>query len=123
MGESSSKINKNKTKKEELSPEMISSLSKVTFGGVFLWCVEAVFQRLKGVKDVKSGSAGGKGKNPTYEEVCSGKSGHAEVIQIGFDPEVLKYKDLLKVFFLTHYPTTLNKQGNDEGTQYRSVIY
>jgi peptide-methionine (S)-S-oxide reductase len=80
MGKSSSKINKNKTKKEELSRDMLSSLTKATFGGGCFWCVEAIFQRVKGVKEVKSGYAGGKGKDPTYEEVCSGKSGHAEVI-------------------------------------------
>jgi len=94
-----------------------------TFGSGCFWCTEAFFQRLKGVNKVVSGYSGGKVKNPSYREVCSGSTGHAEVIQITFDPAILKYEELLEVFFSTHDPTTLNKQGGDEGTQYRSVIF
>ena len=95
-----------------------------TFGGGCFWCVEAIIQRLKGVIDLEPGYTGGiaLGK-PTYREVCSGLTGHAEVIQVTFDSEVLSYKDLLTVFMTTHDPTTLNRQGGDKGTQYRSVIY
>jgi peptide-methionine (S)-S-oxide reductase len=114
--------NNNKQTKKDLDP-MLSNLPKATVGGGCFWCVEAVFQRLQGVKAVESGYTGGQVDNPTYEQVCSGKTGHAEVLQITFDAEKLTYKDLLKVFFLTHDPTTLNRQGNDAGTQYRSVIY
>jgi peptide-methionine (S)-S-oxide reductase len=123
MGESSSKIKNKTSKREELSPDMQSVLSKATIGGGCFWCVEAVFQRLKGVKEVYSGYAGGDVKDPTYKQVCTGKTGHAEVVQIAYDSKELAYKDLLKVFFMTHDPTTLNQQGNDIGTQYRSVIF
>lgn len=98
-------------------------METATFGAGCFWCVEAIFQRLKGVEDVKSGYMGGKIKNPTYREVCSGLTGHAEVIQLKFNPEIISYKDLLEVFFQTHDPTTLNRQGADVGTQYRSVIF
>ncbi|MFN7015116.1 MAG: peptide-methionine (S)-S-oxide reductase MsrA, partial [Bacteroidia bacterium] len=98
-------------------------METATFGAGCFWCVEAIFQRLKGVEDVKSGYMGGKIKNPTYREVCSGLTGHAEVIQIKYNPEKITYKDLLEVFFQTHDPTTLNRQGADVGTQYRSVIF
>ena len=91
-------------------------------GGGCFWCIEAVFQRLPGVKKVESGYAGGHVKNPSYEEVCTGETGHAEVARIEFDPAVLSYEKLLEVFFEAHDPTTLNSQGNDHGTQYRSVI-
>jgi peptide-methionine (S)-S-oxide reductase len=94
-----------------------------TLGAGCFWCVEAVFQEVKGVTAVESGYTGGKSENPTYKEVCSGTSGHAEVCQIKFDPSVITFKDVLEVFFKTHDPTTLNRQGNDKGTQYRSVIY
>jgi peptide-methionine (S)-S-oxide reductase len=94
-----------------------------TVGGGCFWCTEAVLERVPGVKSVISGYAGGKSANPTYEEVCSGQSGHAEVIQIEFDPAVVSYEKILAVFFDAHDPTTLNRQGADEGTQYRSVIY
>jgi len=97
--------------------------AKATFGAGCFWCVEAVFQNLKGVESVVSGYTGGKIKNPTYKEVCSGKTGHAEVAQITYDPDVLSYTELLEVFWKTHDPTTLNRQGNDIGTQYRSAIY
>ena len=92
------------------------------FGGGCFWCTEAVFDELLGVQSVVSGYAGGTMKNPTYEQVCSGQTGHAEVIKIEFDPSQISFRDLLTVFFATHDPTTLNRQGNDAGTQYRSVI-
>lgn len=98
-------------------------MEKATFGAGCFWCVEAVFQRLEGVEQVVSGYAGGKFKNPSYREVCYGKTGHAEVVQITFDSTVISYKELLEVLFATHDPTTLNRQGNDVGTQYRSVIF
>lgn len=94
-----------------------------TVGGGCFWCVEAVVQRLQGVESVVSGYAGGTTKNPTYREVCTGNTGHAEVVQITFDPSQISYKDLLTVFMTTHDPTTLNRQGADRGTQYRSVIF
>ena len=98
--------------------------SKVAvFGSGCFWCTEAVFDELRGVKSVVSGYAGGSTKNPTYEEVCGGRTGHAEVIKIDFDPGEIAFKDLLTVFFATHDPTTLNRQGNDVGTQYRSAIF
>ncbi|RMF38817.1 MAG: peptide-methionine (S)-S-oxide reductase, partial [Planctomycetota bacterium] len=93
-----------------------------TFGGGCFWCVEAVFERLEGVTDVVSGYAGGRVPNPTYEQVCTGLTGHAEVCQIHFDPSQISYEELLEVFFKTHDPTTLNRQGPDVGTQYRSII-
>jgi peptide-methionine (S)-S-oxide reductase len=98
--------------------------SKVAvFAGGCFWCTEAVFDELRGVKSVVSGYAGGSTKNPTYEEVCGGRTGHAEVIKIEFDPGEIAFKDLLTVFFATHDPTTLNRQGNDVGTQYRSAVF
>src|ERR1700690_544175 len=93
-----------------------------TFGGGCFWCMEAVFERLPGVKSVTSGFAGGHTANPTYEQVCTGSTGHAEVTQIEFDPAKISYEKLLDVFWQAHNPTTLNQQGADEGTQYRSVI-
>lgn len=93
------------------------------FGGGCFWCTEAVFQRLKGVVDVQPGYTGGKIPEPSYREVCSGLTGHNEVVEVHYDPEVITFKDLLEVFFSTHDPTTLNRQGNDVGTQYRSGIY
>jgi len=94
-----------------------------TLGAGCFWCVEAVFQRLKGVDTVVSGYMGGKNAHPTYKEVCTGLTGHAEVIQIVFDPKVVSYQEILEVFWNTHDPTTLNRQGNDEGTQYRSAVF
>ena len=94
-----------------------------TFGGGCFWCTEAIFRRLQGVASVVSGYSGGEAASPTYEQVCSGKSGHAEVIQVEFDPETIAYRDLLEVFWHTHDPTTPNRQGADVGTQYRSVIF
>lgn len=94
-----------------------------TLGGGCFWCVEAVYQELQGVLKVESGYSGGTVSNPTYREVCSGATGHAEVIQVSFDPAIVPYSTILEVFFSVHDPTTLNRQGNDVGTQYRSVIY
>lgn len=96
---------------------------KATFGGGCFWCTEAVFEHVEGVSSVQSGYMGGKRENPTYEQVCTGSTGHAEVIEIKYDPEKVSYIDLLSVFFQTHDPTTLNRQGNDIGTQYRSVVF
>lgn len=102
---------------------MSSSQTEIaTFGGGCFWCTEALFQNLRGVKTVASGYSGGQIKNPCYREICTGTTGHAEVIQIEFDPAVISYEDLLRVHFGTHDPTTLNQQGADRGTQYRSVI-
>jgi len=94
-----------------------------TFGGGCFWCVEAVFQRVDGVLDVKPGYAGGHTNNPTYKEICKGNTGHAEVARVEFDPKMIKYNQLLNIFWHSHNPTTLNRQGNDVGTQYRSVIF
>ena len=94
-----------------------------TLAGGCFWCLEAVFDQLKGVKSVESGYMGGKTPNPNYDEVCSGTSGHAEVVRLTFDPDEVSYRDLLNVFFAIHDPTTLNRQGNDTGTQYRSAIF
>ena len=98
-------------------------LEKATFGGGCFWCVEAVYQRVDGVKTIVSGYSGGSVLNPTYEAVCTGRTGHAEVCQITFDPSVVTFDELLLIFFKTHDPTSLNKQGNDVGTQYRSVVF
>ena len=94
-----------------------------TLGGGCFWCTEAVFQEVKGVQAVESGYTGGEVADPTYEQICDGNTGHAEVVRISFDPAVVSYRDLLEIFFTIHDPTTLNRQGNDAGTQYRSVIY
>lgn len=99
------------------------NLQIATLGGGCFWCIEAVFDELEGIEDVISGYAGGHKENPTYQEVCTGTTGHAEVVQIKFDPDVISYEDILRVFFSVHDPTTLNRQGNDIGTQYRSVIF
>jgi peptide-methionine (S)-S-oxide reductase len=99
-----------------------AKLQSATFGGGCFWCAEAVFQRIPGVKTVASGFAGGATVDPSYEEVCTGQSGHAEVIQIQFDPSVISYEKLLEIFWEAHDPTTLDRQGNDVGTQYRSII-
>jgi peptide-methionine (S)-S-oxide reductase len=104
-------------------PSPATKLEKATFGSGCFWCTEAVFQRLKGVESVVSGYSGGILKNPTYEQVCSGTTGHAEVIQVTYDPAVISYPQLLKVFWNTHDPTTPNRQGHDVGTQYRSAIF
>lgn len=98
-------------------------LQKATFGNGCFWCSEAVFQRLKGVVTVKSGYEGGDVANPTYDDVCTGTTGHAEVIELTYDPAEISYEELLEVFWKTHDPTTLNRQGADVGTQYRSVVF
>ena len=98
-------------------------MEQATFGGGCFWCTEAVFQNLKGVTKVISGYMGGQTENPTYKEVCNGDSGHAEIIQIEYNEQEIRFEDLLLVFFKTHDPTTLNRQGNDAGTQYRSVVF
>ncbi len=98
-------------------------LQVATFGTGCFWCTEAVFQRLEGVVQVESGYSGGKLKNPTYKEICSGLTGHAEVVQVTYDPQKISFESLLEIFWQTHDPTTLNRQGNDVGTQYRSVIF
>ena len=100
-----------------------AKIETATFGAGCFWCVEAVFDQLKGVESVTSGYTGGFVADPTYEQVCEGTTGHAEVIQIKFDPNVISYGKLLEVFWKTHDPTTLNRQGNDEGTQYRSSVF
>lgn len=100
-----------------------NNLETATLGAGCFWCVEAVFDDLKGVEDVVSGYSGGHTENPTYREVCSETTGHAEVTQITFDPEVISFADILRVFFAVHDPTTLNRQGNDIGTSYRSAIF
>jgi peptide-methionine (S)-S-oxide reductase len=94
-----------------------------TLGGGCFWCLEAVYDELRGVISVESGYMGGKRPNPTYEQVCGGATGHAEVVQVAFDPAVVSFKEILEVFFVIHDPTTLNRQGNDSGTQYRSAIF
>ena len=94
-----------------------------TLGGGCFWCTEAVFRELKGVVKVESGYSGGTVADPSYEQVCTGRTGHAEVVQVAFDPEMISYKELLQIFFTVHDPTTLNRQGADAGTQYRSVIF
>ena len=98
-------------------------LDTATFGGGCFWCTEAVYNELKGIKSVESGYAGGHILKPTYKEICTGTTGHAEVIQIVYDPSLISFIQLLEVFFYTHDPTTLNRQGNDVGTQYRSVVF
>ena len=102
---------------------MSNQFETATLGGGCFWCVEAVFQDLKGVQQVVSGYAGGTVDNPTYQQVCTGATGHAEVVQITFDPKIISFEDILYVFWRTHDPTTLNRQGADVGTQYRSVIF
>jgi peptide-methionine (S)-S-oxide reductase len=94
-----------------------------TLGGGCFWCLEAVYDQLEGVESVESGYMGGHVENPTYDEICDGESGHAEVVRVTFDPEVISYRDLLEIFFAIHDPTTLNRQGHDIGTQYRSAIF
>ena len=108
---------------EDSKPNDETKLAKATFGLGCFWCGEAIFQRLEGVEKVQSGYTGGRNKNPTYKEVCTGNTGHAEVIQITFDPKTLAFDELLELFWQAHDPTTLNRQGGDEGTQYRSAIF
>jgi peptide-methionine (S)-S-oxide reductase len=102
---------------------MTGAALPATFGSGCFWCTEAVFQEVNGILSVESGYSGGQTENPTYESICTGKTGHAECVRLRFDPRVISYHDLLAVFFKTHDPTTLNQQGADRGTQYRSVIF
>ena len=99
------------------------NLQTITLGGGCFWCTEAVFDRVRGVTDVQSGYSNGQTVKPSYEQVCTGKTGHNEVVRVTFDPEVIGLHQILQIFFATHDPTTLNRQGNDVGTQYRSGIY
>ena len=94
-----------------------------TLGGGCFWCLEAAFELVQGVERVESGYMGGSVKNPSYEEVCTGRTNHAEVVQVAFDPQVISYREILQIFFVLHDPTTLNRQGHDAGTQYRSAIF
>ena len=108
---------------EKLNPVSSKQLEVATLGGGCFWCTEAVFSLLKGVEKVESGYSGCKMENPTYEKVSTGTTGHVEVVQISFNPDVISFKEILEVFFASHDPTTLNRQGQDIGTQYRSVIF
>ncbi|NQW35678.1 MAG: peptide-methionine (S)-S-oxide reductase MsrA [Flavobacteriales bacterium] len=116
-------INAQKTKIMTIKTQKNNSIETATFAGGCFWCTEAIFQELKGVKSVVSGYSGGIVKNPAYREVVTGSTGHAEAIQITFNPKEISFIDLLDVFFSTHNPTTLNQQGYDVGTQYRSVVF
>ncbi|OGU30656.1 MAG: peptide-methionine (S)-S-oxide reductase [Ignavibacteria bacterium GWA2_35_9] len=117
------KSTKIESEKSEMDSTQDMNLEKATFGGGCFWCTEAIYERVEGVHSVVSGYAGGTVKNPTYKQVCDGTTGHAEVTQITYDPKVVSYDELLEIFFKTHDPTTLNRQGADIGTQYRSVIF
>ena len=114
-------INNTNPQKFVMDPGQKSEVA--TFGSGCFWCTEAIFEMVDGVEKVVSGYSGGSVKNPTYQEVCTGRTGHAEVCQIRFDPSVVSYEELLEVFWHSHDPTTLNRQGNDIGPQYRSVIF
>ena len=105
------------------TPPSSAALETAILGGGCFWCLEAVFDELDGVQSVESGYAGGRSANPTYDDICTGRTGHAEVVRVTFDPSVLSFRDLLSVFFTIHDPTTRDRQGNDVGTQYRSVIF
>ena len=109
--------------KEPIKIKMTNEMEVATFAGGCFWCTEALFLELNGVEKVVSGYIGGTIKNPSYREVCNGTTGHAEAIQITFNPKIITYGELLEIFFATHDPTTLNRQGNDEGTQYRSEVF
>ena len=109
--------------KEPIKMNIQDNLQVATFAGGCFWCTEAIFNEIKGVQKVVSGYTGGSVKNPSYREICTGTTGHAEAIQITFDPSLVAYEDLLEIFFGTHDPTTLNRQGADVGTQYRSEIF
>lgn len=106
-----------------MTNETSNELELATLAGGCFWCLEAVFNKMKGVTTAISGYMGGKTLNPTYRQVCSGTTGHAEVVQVAFDPALVSYREILEVFFTIHDPTTLNRQGNDAGTQYRSAIF
>jgi peptide-methionine (S)-S-oxide reductase len=111
-----------KPMKDHPASDKSATTERITFGGGCFWCMEAVFQRLKGVKSVASGFAGGDLPNPSYKQVCTGDTGHAEVVQLEFDPAQVSFETLMHVFWAAHDPTTLNRQGADSGTQYRSII-
>ncbi len=115
-------VSQNNSAKSKMNTSQ-NNYQTVTLGAGCFWCVEAIFERLEGVVSATSGYSGGTVKNPTYKEVCTGRTGHAEVVQVVFDPEVLPFAKLLEIFFMTHDPTTLNRQGADTGTQYRSAIF
>jgi peptide-methionine (S)-S-oxide reductase len=115
--------NESQTKPMDMPVNSTDSLETITLGAGCFWCVEAVFQSINGVISAKSGYSGGAVKNPSYKEVCNGTTGHAEVVQVIFDPQIVSLSEILEVFFATHDPTTLNRQGGDEGTQYRSAIF
>ena len=124
------RCNENNSKKTRIQTTMnttenssSSAMDTATLAGGCYWCLEAIFQRLQGVETVTSGFCGGQVKNPSYKEVCTGTTGHAEVIQLTYDSNVISFAEILKVFFTMHDPTTLNRQGNDVGTQYRSAIF
>ena len=108
---------------EKVTNKIVAKMDTITFGAGCFWCVEAVFQQVKGVESVTSGYMGGKLKNPTYREVCSGLTGHAEVCQLVYNPKLVSFDKLLEIFWQTHDPTTLNRQGHDVGTQYRSAVF
>jgi peptide-methionine (S)-S-oxide reductase len=108
---------------EESRIDKLKRLEVATLGGGCFWCTEAVFSQLKGVQKVEPGYSGGEVENPSYEQVSTGRTGHAEAVQVTFDPDVISFKEILQIFFSTHDPTTLNRQGPDLGTQYRSVIF
>lgn len=122
-GQTKTETSNNKTMDEAIKNTNTSNIDTATFGAGCFWCVEAVFQRLNGVLSVKSGYSGGTVKNPSYKEVCAGTTGHAEVCQITYDKTKVTFDELLEVFWKTHDPTTLNRQGNDWGTQYRSAVF
>ena len=107
----------------EITDKNSTKLERATLGGGCFWCLEAVYQQIQGIQSVVSGYAGGAQPNPSYESICTGTTGHAEIVDIQFDPQVISFRDLLEIFFVIHDPTTLNYQGNDHGTQYRSVIF
>jgi peptide-methionine (S)-S-oxide reductase len=106
-----------------ISSSLEQGMATAILGGGCFWCTEAVYKQVNGVTVVESGYTGGQADNPTYEQICTGTTGHAEVVKLSFDPEVVSYRALLEIFFTIHDPTTLNRQGNDVGTQYRSVVY
>ncbi len=116
-------INSNSTFAMENKMDDKKNLQTATFGSGCFWCTEAIFQNLKGVRSAVSGYSGGEIENPTYKAICTGETGHAEVIQVTFDPNIISFTELLEVFWKTHDPTTLNRQGADVGTQYRSVVF
>jgi len=110
-------------KNEKMRPDYHGRMEAATLGGGCFWCIEAAFNEIRGVVNVESGYAGGELASPTYEQVCTGTTGHAEVVQVTFDPHIISFREILEIFFTAHDPTTLNRQGADVGNQYRSVIF